>query len=97
MAPLHHLNPVRVKYIANALCAHFYKPTNDINAIVDEYFAKLASLNKARTYVPNTETAHVVAPRASKGLPLDGLRILDVGCGGGILSEPLAYLGATFC
>lgn len=27
-------------------------------------------------------------------LPLQGLRILDVGCGGGLLSEPLARLGA---
>jgi 2-polyprenyl-6-hydroxyphenyl methylase/3-demethylubiquinone-9 3-methyltransferase len=26
---------------------------------------------------------------------LDGLRILDIGCGGGVLSEPLARLGAT--
>src|SRR5688572_17266258 len=26
---------------------------------------------------------------------LKGLRILDIGCGGGILSEPLARLGAT--
>ena len=26
--------------------------------------------------------------------PLEGLRILDVGCGGGLLSEPLARLGA---
>lgn len=26
--------------------------------------------------------------------PLDGLRIIDVGCGGGLLSEPLARLGA---
>lgn len=26
--------------------------------------------------------------------PLQGLRILDIGCGGGILSEPLARLGA---
>ncbi|ESW14235.1 hypothetical protein PHAVU_008G264200 [Phaseolus vulgaris] len=27
--------------------------------------------------------------------PLEGLKIADVGCGGGILSEPLARLGAT--
>ncbi|XP_052178936.1 ubiquinone biosynthesis O-methyltransferase, mitochondrial [Diospyros lotus] len=27
--------------------------------------------------------------------PLEGLRIVDVGCGGGILSEPLARMGAT--
>jgi 2-polyprenyl-6-hydroxyphenyl methylase / 3-demethylubiquinone-9 3-methyltransferase len=31
-------------------------------------------------------------PRAPR--PLDGLTILDVGCGGGVLSEPLARLGA---
>jgi 2-polyprenyl-6-hydroxyphenyl methylase/3-demethylubiquinone-9 3-methyltransferase len=27
--------------------------------------------------------------------PLEGLRILDIGCGGGLLCEPLARLGAT--
>ena len=27
--------------------------------------------------------------------PFDGLRILDVGCGGGLISEPLARMGAT--
>jgi 2-polyprenyl-6-hydroxyphenyl methylase/3-demethylubiquinone-9 3-methyltransferase len=26
--------------------------------------------------------------------PLDGLRVLDVGCGGGLISEPLARMGA---
>ncbi|XP_067119080.1 ubiquinone biosynthesis O-methyltransferase, mitochondrial-like isoform X1 [Centruroides vittatus] len=37
-----------------------------------------------------------VSPQAAKGpLPLQGLEILDVGCGGGILSEALASLGAS--
>jgi 2-polyprenyl-6-hydroxyphenyl methylase/3-demethylubiquinone-9 3-methyltransferase len=58
MAPLHRLNPTRLQYSRDRLCAHF-----------------------------NLETA---------GLrPLSGLRLLDVGCGGGLLSEPLARMGAT--
>lgn len=32
-------------------------------------------------------------PRADR--PLEGLRILDIGCGGGLLSEPMTRLGAT--
>jgi 2-polyprenyl-6-hydroxyphenyl methylase/3-demethylubiquinone-9 3-methyltransferase len=31
-------------------------------------------------------------PRADR--PFDGLRLLDIGCGGGLLSEPMARLGA---
>ena len=33
--------------------------------------------------------------RGEVGVPLQGLRILDVGCGGGILSEALARCGAS--
>ena len=32
-------------------------------------------------------------PRAAR--PFEGLRILDIGCGGGLLCEPMARLGAT--
>jgi 2-polyprenyl-6-hydroxyphenyl methylase/3-demethylubiquinone-9 3-methyltransferase len=32
-------------------------------------------------------------PRAAT--PLEGLRVLDIGCGGGLLAEPLARMGAT--
>jgi len=32
--------------------------------------------------------------RQRKGLPLAGITLLDIGCGGGILAEPLARLGA---
>ena len=32
-------------------------------------------------------------PRSHR--PLEGLRVLDIGCGGGLLSEPIARMGAT--
>lgn len=54
---LHELNPIRCKFIRNALCDHFELTPNVVR-------------------------------------PLEGLRLLDVGCGGGILSESLTRLGA---
>jgi 2-polyprenyl-6-hydroxyphenyl methylase / 3-demethylubiquinone-9 3-methyltransferase len=56
--PLHKLNPVRLTYIRDRLCAHFQREPK--------------------------------RPR-----PLTGLRILDIGCGGGLVAEPLTRLGAT--
>ena len=34
-------------------------------------------------------------PAAPASRPLTGLRIIDIGCGGGLLAEPMARLGAT--
>ena len=31
----------------------------------------------------------------SAGIPFDGLKLLDIGCGGGLISEPLTRLGAS--
>lgn len=57
MAPLHRMNPMRLRFLRDQLCAHFH--------------------------------------RAERTKPLQGLRVLDVGCGGGIVCEPLCRLGAT--
>jgi len=58
-------------------------------------FAPLHRLGPARmTYLRDRLAAHFErALPAAK--PLQGLRILDIGCGGGLVSEPLSRLGAT--
>ncbi len=58
-------------------------------------FRPLHKLNPARlTYIRDQIAAHhgrdVRQPR-----PLQGLRLLDIGCGGGLIAEPMARLGAT--
>ena len=56
--PLHQLNPARIGYICNRLCAHFDRDPKSM-------------------------------------MPLQGLSLVDVGCGGGLLTEPMCHLGAT--
>ena len=60
MAPLHRLNPTRLRFIRDLGVRHFGRD---------------------------------VGPEG--GGPLSGLTLLDIGCGGGLLSEPLARLGAS--
>ena len=55
--PLHKLNPVRLAYIRDQVCALFGRDPK-------------------------------------KPRPLQGLRLLDIGCGGGLIAEPMARLGA---
>ena len=33
--------------------------------------------------------------REDEDLPLKGLKLLDIGCGGGLISEPMSRLGAN--
>ncbi|KAM6935963.1 ubiquinone biosynthesis O-methyltransferase, mitochondrial isoform 2-T2 [Lycodopsis pacificus] len=57
-------------------------------------FAALHALNDLR--VPFIRDNLLNVHRALRpGKPLRGLRILDVGCGGGLLTEPLGRLGAN--
>ncbi len=56
--PLHRMNPIRLDYIRDHVCAQYGRDPNRIR-------------------------------------PFDGLDIVDVGCGGGLLCEPMARLGAS--
>jgi 2-polyprenyl-6-hydroxyphenyl methylase/3-demethylubiquinone-9 3-methyltransferase len=57
--------------------------------------AALHKFNPVRlAYIRDRATAHFKRDAARLD-SLAGLRILDIGCGGGILSEPLARLGAA--
>lgn len=58
-------------------------------------FKPLHKFNPIRLAVLKREIAQQFARDARGARSLDGLRILDVGCGGGLVSEPLARLGAT--
>ena len=58
MRPLHRLNPLRLAWIKQQICARFGRDSK--------------------------------APAA-----LAGLAVLDIGCGAGLVSEPLARMGAA--
>lgn len=57
-------------------------------------FWPLHALNAVRTPFIRDEVTRQFAHEAPTGRPLTGLTILDVGCGGGILAESMARLGA---
>jgi len=68
------------------MAAEWWSPTGK--------FKPLHKFNPVRlSYIRETAIAHFgLDPKAAK--PFDGLRFLDIGCGGGLLSEPMARLGA---
>ena len=69
-----------------ALAGSWWDPEGD--------FRPLHRLNPARlAFIRDHACAHFA--RDAEGVrPLAGLSVLDIGCGGGLLSEPLARLGA---
>ena len=60
----------------------------------DGKFKTLHKFNPVRLeYIINTIKDHYSIDQKNN-LPLKGLSVLDIGCGGGLMSEPLARLGA---
>lgn len=74
--------------------AHF---SRDSGRWWDEHgpFAPLHRLNPVRLqFIKNEITGHFKCP--DQGLkPFKDLKILDIGCGGGLVTEPMARLGGT--
>lgn len=57
-------------------------------------FWPLHGMNELRTGYIRDQIRHWQGTHADSERPLEGLRILDIGCGGGILSEAIARMGA---
>lgn len=60
----------------------------------DGKFKPLHMLNPCRLDYITRQIAAEFGRNLKDSRPFDGLRILDIGCGGGLLSEPMARLGA---
>lgn len=58
-------------------------------------FRPLHRLNPVRVQFIRDRAASHFGREAATPEPLTGLTLLDVGCGGGLLTEPMARLGAT--
>jgi len=80
------INPKEIAKFA-AMAEEWWDPTGK--------FKPLHKFNPVRLgYIRDKAIAHF-GRDGSKRRPFEGLRILDIGCGGGLLSEPMARLGAN--
>jgi len=70
-----------------AMAAEWWDPTGK--------FKPLHMMNPVRLDYITSQIAAEFARDLSSEKPFEGLRLLDIGCGGGLLSEPMARLGAT--
>ncbi|PKA42644.1 bifunctional 2-polyprenyl-6-hydroxyphenol methylase/3-demethylubiquinol 3-O-methyltransferase UbiG [Rhizobium sullae] len=71
----------------SAMAAEWWSPTGK--------FRPLHKFNPVRlTYIRDKAAENFSRDRKGPR-PLEGLRVLDIGCGGGLLSEPVARMGAT--
>jgi 2-polyprenyl-6-hydroxyphenyl methylase / 3-demethylubiquinone-9 3-methyltransferase len=85
-APSSTLDPKEVAQFA-ALAQEWWDPNGK--------FKPLHELGPARIgYLRDEIVRHFARDVAIKDRPLSGLRLMDVGCGGGLVAEPLTRLGA---
>ncbi|MDZ4136815.1 MAG: bifunctional 2-polyprenyl-6-hydroxyphenol methylase/3-demethylubiquinol 3-O-methyltransferase UbiG, partial [Paracoccaceae bacterium] len=70
-----------------AMAAEWWDPTGK--------FKPLHEMNPCRLDYITTQIAAEFDRDLTQPRPFAGLRVLDIGCGGGLLSEPMARLGAN--
>jgi len=92
MRALHKLNPTRVDYIRDIL-------VEELKSLhPEEPRSGVSKDGRGDGVSPSFETRPAGTPQdedsGKRKAPLAGLSILDIGCGAGILSEPMAALGA---
>ena len=86
MNPASTVDPAEVAKF-EAMAAEWWNPTGK--------FKPLHLMNPCRLDYITSQIASEFDKDLSSPMPFTGLRILDIGCGGGLLSEPMARLGAT--
>ena len=85
MTPSSTVDPAEVAKF-EAMAAEWWDPNGK--------FKPLHMLNPCRLDYITAQIASEFDRDRSAPMPFAGLRILDIGCGGGLLSEPMARLGA---
>lgn len=96
---LHRMNPVRLQYIRELAARHFSSPVHGGGVASFAHDGRGASAQPSDTaaHRPLSHASHDSSPArggANKRQPLKGVRTLDLGCGGGVVSAPLARMGA---
>ncbi|MBL0374056.1 bifunctional 2-polyprenyl-6-hydroxyphenol methylase/3-demethylubiquinol 3-O-methyltransferase UbiG [Rhizobium sp. KVB221] len=71
----------------SAMAAEWWDPTGK--------FRPLHKFNPVRLEYIRNKVSDKFGRDPKSHRPLEGLRVLDIGCGGGLLSEPMARMGAT--
>ena len=71
----------------SAMAAEWWSPTGK--------FKPLHKFNPVRLAYIRDKAAENFGRDIRSPRPLEGLRVLDIGCGGGLLSEPVARMGAS--
>ena len=76
---------------------------NRFNALANSWWDETGPMKPLHLFTPirldyirkSIQNRGLVPAETSSDLPFAHLNILDIGCGGGLLAEPIARLGAT--